>query len=133
MAWVLALVIFHEPEYARRMTSEMRESTFWVLTALGQGRRHGYALMEDVRQLSERRVDIKVATLYATLERLGQEGLIVADGDEITGGRLRRYFRLTDAGLERLGVEVHRMEAASAQARAILGSRRTFGSSVVTP
>ena len=34
----------------------MREPTFWVLVTLAAGRRHGYALMQEVRDGSEGRV-----------------------------------------------------------------------------
>ena len=109
------------------MASDMREPTFWVLTVLAAGRRHGYALMREARELSGGRVDLKVATLYAALERLGKEGLVANDGDETVEGRVRRYFRLTDAGAERLAAEVARLESnaqqAAARLRAHPGSR----------
>jgi PadR family transcriptional regulator PadR len=104
-------------------TTELRESSFWVLTALAAGRNHGYALIRETRTLSSGRVDLKVPTLYAALERLHQQGLVAPDGDEIADGRLRRYFRLTDDGAARLSVEVERMEANAAQARTRLSLR----------
>lgn len=101
----------------------MREPTFWVLTVLAAGRRHGYALMQEARDLSGGRVDLKVATLYAALERLVTEGLIAVDGDETVDGRVRRYFRLTDAGAERLASEVARLESNARQAASRLRDR----------
>ena len=103
-----------------RMATEMREPTFWVLTVLASGRRHGYALMQEARELSDGRVDLKVATLYAALERLGEQGLVAVDGDEVVDGRTRRYFRLTDAGAAALEQQVTRFEANARQARARL-------------
>ena len=88
----------------------MREPTFWVLVTLAAGRRHGYALMQEVRDGSEGRVELKVATLYAALERLEREGLVAVDGDEAVDGRLRRYFRLTDLGAQALRAEIERMK-----------------------
>jgi PadR family transcriptional regulator PadR len=107
------------------MSSEMREPTFWVLTVLTGGRRHGYALMEESRILSEGRVNLKAATLYAALDRLGQQGWVALDGDEVVDGRLRRYFRLTDEGAVALETEAARLEANAAQARTRLQARRT--------
>lgn len=109
------------------MVTEMREPTFWVLTVLAAGRRHGYALMQETRELSEGRVDLKVATLYAALERLGTQGLVAVDGDEVVDGRLRRYFRLTDAGASALDEQVGRFEANARQARARLVLRPAGG------
>lgn len=96
---------------------ELREPTFWVLTALAAGRRHGYSLIKETGYLSGGRVDLKVATLYAALDRLGRQGLVAPDGDEVVDGRLRRYFRLTDEGYARLEAEVARMEANARDAR----------------
>jgi DNA-binding PadR family transcriptional regulator len=108
------------------MTSpQMREPSFWVLTALAGGRNHGYALIQEAAELSDGRVRLKVPTLYAALDRLRDEGLVATDGDEVFDGRLRRYFRLTDDGASRLGAEIERMEANARQAKARLRLRNT--------
>jgi PadR family transcriptional regulator, regulatory protein PadR len=103
----------------------MREPTFWVLTVLAAGRRHGYALMKEANELSNGRVNLKVATLYAALERLTAEDLVTIDGDEVVDGRARRYFRLTENGAARLEGEVDRLEANAANARRRLRNRQT--------
>ena len=102
---------------------ELREPSFWVLTALAAGRSHGYALIQETAVLSSGRVDLKVPTLYAALDRLRDQGLVADDGDEVIDGRLRRYFRLTDAGEARLREEIVRMEANARQATARLKVR----------
>ncbi|HEX3678278.1 MAG TPA: PadR family transcriptional regulator [Galbitalea sp.] len=99
------------------MATEMREPTFWILTALAGGRRHGYALLRETEQLSGGRVQLKVPTLYAALERMTQEGTVAIDGEETVDGRPRRYFRLTNDGAQRLEREVDRLEANVAKAR----------------
>ncbi len=103
--------------------TELREPSFWVLTALAGGRNHGYALIQETNQLSSGRVDLKVPTLYAALDRLRDQGLVAIDGDEVIDGRLRRYFRLTDDGASRLRDEIERMEANVRQAKARLRFR----------
>lgn len=103
--------------------SELREPSFWVLTALAAGRSHGYALIQETRLLSSGRVDLKVPTLYAALDRLSQQDLVAPDGDEVMDGRLRRYFRLTDNGATRLSEEVDRLEANARAAKARLRLR----------
>jgi PadR family transcriptional regulator PadR len=111
-------------EYSRNVTkSELREPSFWVLTALAAGRNHGYALIQETAQLSSGRVDLKVPTLYAALDRLREQGLVATDGDDIIDGRLRRYFRLTDDGESRLRAEIERMEANIREAKARLKVR----------
>jgi len=103
--------------------SELRDPSFWILTALAAGRNHGYALIHETRELSSGRVDLKVPTLYAALDRLREQGLVALDGDEIVDGRLRRYFQLTDSGASRLSDEIARMEANARQAKSRLKIR----------
>jgi predicted ArsR family transcriptional regulator len=45
------------------------------------------------------------------LERLRADGLIEVDREEIVDGRLRRYYRLTATGEERLAAEATRLQA----------------------
>jgi PadR family transcriptional regulator PadR len=95
----------------------MREPTFWILTALAAGPRYGYALMQEVSESSGGRVQLKVATLYAALDRLGKDGLLAVDGDEVVDGRTRRYFHLTQDGARALEAEIVRLETNARQAR----------------
>jgi PadR family transcriptional regulator PadR len=87
---------------------EMREPTFFVLASLADGRKHGYGIIKDAEQLSDGRVSLKVGTLYAALDRLQAEGLVLAAGDEVVAGRLRRYFELTEPGATALAAESER-------------------------
>jgi PadR family transcriptional regulator PadR len=103
--------------------TEMREPTFLVLAALADGRKHGYALISEAAELSGGRVQLKVGTLYAALDRLGEQGLVEGAGDEVVGGRLRRYYRLTDDGAARLEEEAARLASIAAGARAKLRAR----------
>jgi DNA-binding PadR family transcriptional regulator len=89
----------------------MREPTFLVLAALADGRKHGYALIKEADEMSAGRVQLKVGTLYASLERLSDDGLVRVAGDEVVDGRNRRYFELTGAGRERLAAEAQRQQA----------------------
>lgn len=93
------------------MSTSISDPSFWILSSLAAGRRHGYGIMQDVTELSEGRTALKVPTLYATLERLERDGLIEAAGDEIVDGRARRYFTISDAGTSTLRDEAARMQA----------------------
>jgi len=108
------------------MAASLTTSSFWILTALASGRRHGYEILSETRTASEGRVALKVATLYAALERLEQEGSIRADGEEIVGGRARRYFVMTEQGASRLEAEARAMAQAAGAAQRHLGSRPAF-------
>lgn len=118
--------IFPLLEYARCMSQSLTTSAFWILTVLASGRRHGYDILSETRTASDGRVSLKVATLYAALERLESEGSIRADGDEIVNGRARRYYVLTGEGKTRLETEARTMSQASAAALRQLGVRPAF-------
>jgi DNA-binding PadR family transcriptional regulator len=80
-----------------------------VLTALADQPRHGYGITQEVAALSGSRVALLPGTLYTALDRLSAQGLVEADREEITDGRLRRYYRLTSDGLAVLGAETKRL------------------------
>jgi DNA-binding PadR family transcriptional regulator len=89
----------------------MQEATFLILTALAGGSQHGYGIISDVEEISKRRVRLKAGTLYTALDRLRADGLIEVDREEIVDSRLRRYYRLTSTGAERLAEEAARLRA----------------------
>jgi DNA-binding PadR family transcriptional regulator len=102
----------------------LREPTFLILTALAAGAQHGYGIMTDVSQISGGRVRLRAGTLYAALNRLAAEHLVEVDREEIVDARLRRYYRLTPRGAQRLEAEVDRMRsntAVAARRLALLG------------
>jgi DNA-binding PadR family transcriptional regulator len=103
----------------------MREPTFLILTALVSAPQHGYGIMMDVEEISDGRVRLRAGTLYAALDRLTAEGLIEADREEVVDGRLRRYYRITGEGTQRLDAEVARLrrntEVATARLRLARG------------
>lgn len=89
----------------------MQEASFLILTALAGGSQHGYGIVTDVAQISRGRVQLKAGTLYAALDRLTADGLIERDREEIVENRLRRYYRITREGAERLADEADRLRA----------------------
>lgn len=89
----------------------INELSFLVLTSLAGEPRHGYAVLNDVRSLTDGAVRPQVATLYRTIDRLQEDGLIVEHAAEVVDGRFRRSYRLTDAGSEALRQEARRRAA----------------------
>ncbi|MDW5322914.1 PadR family transcriptional regulator [Plantactinospora sp. KLBMP9567] len=99
----------------------LREPTFLILTALAREPMHGYGIVTEVAALSDGRLTLRPGTLYGALDRLTDEGLVEPDREEIVGGRLRRYYRLTETGGSVLAAETERLrrnvEAASRRLR----------------
>lgn len=100
------------------MKEPMREPTFLILTALVEAPQHGYAILEEVRRISEGRVNLRAGTLYAVLDRLRTDGLLEVDREELVNSRLRRYYRLTALGAAQLAQETARMRS-NAEAAAV--------------
>src|SRR2546429_6343342 len=68
-----------------------------LLAALEGGSRHGYAVIEALRQSTGGRLDLPTGTIYPALRRLEQAGLITGSWS-VVAGRRRREYRLTPAG-----------------------------------
>ncbi|WP_433364217.1 PadR family transcriptional regulator [Actinoplanes sp. CA-142083] len=93
------------------METPLREPTFLILTALAGEPLHGYGLIAEVARLSGGRVSLRPGTLYGSLDRLVDAGLVAVEREEVVDGRLRRYYRLSDSGGDLLAEETERMRA----------------------
>lgn len=78
------------------------QAQYHVLVALSEGERHGYAIMQAVDASSEGVVHMGPATLYGTLKRLADAGLVEETARRATNGddARRRYYRLTGLGAD---------------------------------
>lgn len=93
-----------------------------ILTALAEAPAHGYGIMRDVEKLSNGQVKLRTSTLYAALDRLSEDELIEVDREEITSGRLRRYYRLTDHGRTQLATAAEQQRGQAETALRRLGT-----------
>jgi transcriptional regulator len=77
-----------------------------LILALLEGRdRHGYEIGRLITERSDGALTYHVASLYPTLYRLEDHGLVEGRWVEKAGQRRRRYYRLTTAGRKRLAIE----------------------------
>jgi DNA-binding PadR family transcriptional regulator len=85
-------------------------SVMHIVVALADGEKHGYAIMRDVAELSGGAVRMGSGTLYGSIKRMLDQGLI-EEADERPDPALddqrRRYYRLTQLG-HRVGAAEHR-------------------------
>jgi len=72
-----------------------------LLAALEDGPRHGYAVIDALRQSTGTRLDLPTGTIYPALRRLAAAGLITGS-QSVVAGRHRREYRLTAAGARTL-------------------------------
>ena len=90
---------------------------FYILLALRDRQSHGYEILKAVQAGSLGKIKMGPATLYTTLRRLLDAGLIIeVDGPAHEDAR-RRYYRLSARGRNALDEELERMEAALRLAR----------------
>jgi DNA-binding PadR family transcriptional regulator len=91
----------------------LKSNWFHILLSLVGGEQHGYSIMQDVLERSDGRVRLWPATLYGSLKRLIEEGLIAESGErpaaEFDDAR-RRYYKLTPLGERVLDLESERLK-----------------------
>jgi len=82
-----------------------------ILLSLSQQDQHGYAILQDVEQLSGGKIVLSNGTLYGALIRLQDQALIerVPNQEPAESGRPRKAYRLTETGLKVLRAETNRM------------------------
>ena len=99
-----------------------------VLAALAGGTKHGYAIMRQVEELTGGTVVMGPGTLYGTIKRLLEEGLIEeVEGDPEHDGIARRFYRLTGLGERVLAAETERLARIVQGVRAQVGFRAIPG------
>lgn len=102
----------------------LKPNHFHILLSCARGPVHGYGIRREVEERTGGAILLSAATLYETLQRLEQRGLIAEteppeEGAEEASSRWR-FYRTTELGDEVLAAEVARLESDLAAARAQL-------------
>jgi len=96
-------------------------AVFHVLLALADAERHGYGIIKEVESRTEGRVRMGPGTLYGSIKRMLEQGL-VEESDERPDAELdderRRYYRLTNFGRRVAVAEAERLSGLVKAARA---------------
>src|SRR6478736_3440022 len=86
---------------------------FHIMLSLASGEQHGYGIMQEVLERTAGKVRLWPATLYGSIKRLIEAGLI-EESDERPAPELddarRRYYRLTSLGRRVLNAECERLQ-----------------------
>ena len=86
---------------------------FHILLSLAGGEQHGYGIMQEVLDRTLGKVRLWPATLYGSIKRLVEAGLIEGSDErpspELDDAR-RRYYRLTTLGRRVLDAECERLQ-----------------------
>lgn len=87
------------------------EATFHILMAVADEDRHGYGIIQDVLTSTNGELKLSAGTLYRSIQRMLEQGLLVEtrerpeDDDE-----RRRYYRITPSGREVAKAEALRLQ-----------------------
>src|SRR5689334_1084425 len=95
-------------------------AVFHILIALADRDRHGYSIMQDVAARTGGKVQLSPGTLYSSVRRMLEQGLIeelAESPDPSSSDERRRYYRLTRFGKRAAAAEVDRLTALLQQAR----------------
>jgi DNA-binding PadR family transcriptional regulator len=103
-------------------------ATFHILLALADRDRHGYDIMREVDERTERKVRLGPGTLYGSIKRLLSDGLVQEldeRPDPERDDERRRYYRLTDFGLRVATAEAERLAqlVKAAKSKKLLSAR----------
>ena len=103
--------------------SPLSPQAFHILVALADRDQHGYGIMLDVAERTGGKLRLSAGTLYGSVKRLLEQGLIVElresqRPEKSLDDDRRRYYRLTPLGRKAAKAEVKRMAELLEQARA---------------
>lgn len=88
---------------------------FYILLALPDGPKHGYAIMKEVEEMTGGRIALGPGSLYGSIKRLLKDGMIAETGQRpvrALDDERRRYYILTEFGQRVLAAEVDRLASA---------------------
>ncbi len=94
------------------MSTPLQAATFHILMSLAEEERHGYAIIKDVEASTEGELRLSPGTLYRSIQRMLEEGLIVESNRRparALDDERRRYYRITPAGVAAARAELRRL------------------------
>ena len=86
-------------------------AVFHILLALADEERHGYGIMQDVLERTQGKIRLGPGTLYGTIKRMLEAGMIeeLPERPDENDQR-RRYYKLSTQGRKTAKVEAERLE-----------------------
>jgi DNA-binding PadR family transcriptional regulator len=99
----------------------LQPATFHILMALSEEDRHGYAIIQDIAARTDGAIRLSAGTLYRSLQRMLEQGLIEETEDRPApdeDDERRRYYRMTTFGATVARAEASRLQELVRLARA---------------
>lgn len=92
-----------------------------VLEALSHEPMHGWGIAHRIGQMSRDVLKVNQGSLYPALQRMKRKGWIRSEWRRSDNNRRARYYMLTDAGRQQLGIERASWERSSEAVNWVLG------------
>ncbi len=90
-----------------------------VLAILSEGESYGYAILRKVGELSDGELQWTDGMLYPVLHRLERNGHVEATWGKSEVGRRRKYYRLTDQGMQQLADQQRQWQVVDSALRSV--------------
>jgi PadR family transcriptional regulator, regulatory protein PadR len=91
-----------------------------ILKVVALGPKHGYAIAQRIRQISNEVLQIQQGSLYPALHRLEERKWLKAEWGEADSGREAKFYSLTAAGRKQLLAEEESWERLSGAIRLVM-------------
>ena len=99
----------------------LTEVTLYILLALFEPR-HGYAVMQFIEQLTDKRLSLGAGTLYGALISLQEKGWIVETNISNKEDK-KKHYQITDEGQDEVNRELVRLKELLENAQNVVGGR----------
>ena len=100
-----------------------------VLKLLEEKDMYGYQIIQELSSRSQNVFHLKTGTLYPLLHNLENVGMIISYDDNADNMRIRKYYRITSAGIEYLRQEQAKWQSYSEAVNHIISAGKTGGES----
>ena len=100
------------PDPAPETFLPLQPAVFHILMAVADDDRHGYAIIQDVSQRTDGAVRLSAGTLYRSIQRMLEDGLLTEIDERPNpeeDDERRRYYRITALGRSVARAEAQRL------------------------
>jgi PadR family transcriptional regulator PadR len=107
-------------------TAELKKGSIQlcIMATLLKGRKYGFQMIKEIRDLSKGYFDLKEGTLYPALHRLEQRGYLKSEWVTDEGGTPKKYYVLTDEGRKALAAAGAEWDRLTRAVRTVLEAGR---------
>jgi PadR family transcriptional regulator PadR len=120
---VLILPVYREKNMGRAKPDMIKGTLdMLILKILSLEPMHGWGIGERIQQISRDALQVNQGSLYASLHKLTREGWIRSYWEVTENNRRARYYALTRAGEQQLGVEAEHWDRLAAAVARVMST-----------